>query len=130
MKDKTKNKLKDVSVWVSISLALAIFATIGITIANLVINTERRANSFTVGRVEIDLTEKEWHNVTSDERIVYPGRTVKKDQRLLIWVKMTLMFILRYKFQEKRLGYLIVTKVFPQVNIGIYLHLKLILDGL
>lgn len=58
---------------------LIIMAAVGITLAVLKKNSEQRANNFTFGNVKIELREPEWEELDPKDKIVYPGRTVKKD---------------------------------------------------
>lgn len=63
--------------------ALAVLtAALGVTLAVLTKGTEKRANVFTFGNVQIELTEDEWDGLEPEDTIVYPGRTVKKDPKV------------------------------------------------
>lgn len=63
----------------ALSLIIIALAAIGISLAMLTQKTENRANNFTFGNVSIDLTEPQWDGLDPDDKIVYPGRTIKKD---------------------------------------------------
>lgn len=54
-------------------------AAAGISLATLTADTEKRANVFTFGNVDIDLEEPDWEELDPEDKIVYPGKTVTKD---------------------------------------------------
>ncbi|MBR3755949.1 MAG: SipW-dependent-type signal peptide-containing protein [Firmicutes bacterium] len=67
---------------VTLSLVVALIATaaIGGTLAYFTDKTETEKNVFTVGNVEIELTEPDWVDSGSqDAPEVYPGEPLKKD---------------------------------------------------
>lgn len=72
------NKKRILIIFASSLLVIAMIAA-GFSLAMLTHNTENRANNFTFGNVNIELTEPEWDELDPEERIVYPGRTVSKD---------------------------------------------------
>ncbi|MBO5449895.1 MAG: hypothetical protein J5994_11315 [Ruminococcus sp.] len=51
-------------------------AAAGISLATLTADTEKRANVFTFGNVDIDLEEPNWDD---QNNIVYPGKAIAKD---------------------------------------------------
>ncbi len=63
----------------ALSLIIIALAAVGISLAMLTQKTENRANNFTFGNVSIDLTEPKWDELVPEDKIVYPGRTIKKD---------------------------------------------------
>lgn len=75
------SKKKKLSVLV-VSFLIVISVCMGSVLAFLIQNTEKRANIFTFGNANIDLTEKEWDKLTKEERIVYPGKEVTKDPKV------------------------------------------------
>ncbi|MGN0536801.1 MAG: hypothetical protein ACI4M3_02350 [Acutalibacteraceae bacterium] len=75
------SKKKKLSILV-VSLLIVISICMGIVLAFLIQNTEKRVNIFTFGNANIDLTEKEWDKLTREERIVYPGKEVTKDPKV------------------------------------------------
>lgn len=63
--------------------ALAVLtAALGVTLAVLTKGTEKRANVFTFGNVQIELTEEKWDELEPEDTVVYPGRTVSKDPKV------------------------------------------------
>lgn len=63
----------------ALSLLMIALIAIGISLALMTKRPENRANNFTFGNVSIDLSEPEWEEHDSEDKIVYPGRTVSKD---------------------------------------------------
>lgn len=61
---------------------LLIMAALGMTLATLTKPTESRANNFTFGNISIELKEEEWDKLTPEDKIVYPGREIKKDPKI------------------------------------------------
>lgn len=60
-------------------LLTVLSAAMGVTFAYLTRNLESRANNFTFSNASIDLTESGWDKLSSDQKTVYPGRSVTKD---------------------------------------------------
>lgn len=73
------NNKKKIILIVFISIIMIIMMTLGVTLAIMTKTTEKRANNFTFGNVSIDLTETEWDNLTSGDKIVYPNKELKKN---------------------------------------------------
>lgn len=72
---KTDKKKSIVTITVAAALA-AIMAGAGTTLAVMSKTTEKRANNFTFGNVNIQLEEPGWEE---EDHTLYPGRTVNKD---------------------------------------------------
>lgn len=75
------NKKKTITI-LSISLVLSIAILIGITLAFLIKNTESRANIFTFGNAEIDLTEEKWDKLKPEDKVLYPNKEITKDPKV------------------------------------------------
>lgn len=57
-------------------------AAAGISLATLTADTEKRANVFTFGNVDIELEETKWDDLDSQDKVVYPGKTITKDPKV------------------------------------------------
>lgn len=75
------SKNKKISV-VVILLLIIVSIFVGVVLAFIVQNTEKRANTFTFGNASISLTETEWDKLTEEERILYPGKEITKDPKV------------------------------------------------
>lgn len=64
----------------SLVVALAATAVIGGTLAYFT-DTEEETNTFTVGNVDITLTEPEWN---ADDAVLIPGREIAKDPTITV----------------------------------------------
>ena len=73
---------KKYSFLAAISLLLVASATMGGTFAYLAQNLESRANNFTFSNVRIDLVEEKWDDLKSEDKVVYPNRSVTKDPKV------------------------------------------------
>lgn len=73
-----KNK-KNIMFSLLIFAVVIAIAGVGGTLAYLTKNTEKRANNFTFGNVSIELTEEEWEKLQSEDKIIYPEKTIPKD---------------------------------------------------
>lgn len=58
---------------------LAITSVVGTTLAYFIDNDDKVENTFTVGNVEITLTEPKWEEGKLDGKEVYPGEALAKD---------------------------------------------------
>lgn len=72
------NKRKGIIILAAL-LLFALLVTAGVVLAVLITNTQRRVNEFTFGNASIDLTEDAWDSLASEDRVVYPGRSISKD---------------------------------------------------
>lgn len=75
-------KKKRFIIIVSSVCLMLVAAVAGISLATLTVGTEKRANVFTFGNVDIDLEEPQWDDLDSQDKIVYPGKTVTKDPKV------------------------------------------------
>lgn len=73
---------KRIIIIAAVSCLMIVMAVLGTSLAVLTSKTEQRANNFTFGNVKIDLKEPEWDDLTPEEKIVYPGKSVKKDPQI------------------------------------------------
>ncbi len=73
---------KKISIIAAVICLMIVMAVLGVSLAMLTHKTEQRANNFTFGNVKIKLEETEWDKLTSEDKTVYPGRTVKKDPKV------------------------------------------------
>ncbi len=60
----------------------ALSVALGMTLATATRTLEQRANNFTVGNIDIDLTEPGWDELDPEDKVLYPGRTVVKDPKI------------------------------------------------
>lgn len=63
-------------------LMLILSVLIGSTAATYILNTEKRNNIFLFGNVNIQLIEEDWNDLSKDDKILSPGKTVKKDPQV------------------------------------------------
>lgn len=73
------NNKKNMMFIVLIFALSIVVAGLGVTLAFLTKNTEKRANLFTFGNVSIELTEDEWNKLPPEDKIIYPEKTIPKD---------------------------------------------------
>lgn len=73
---------KRIIIIAAVSCLMIVMAVLGTSLAVLTKKTEQRANNFTFGNVKIDLQEPEWDTLTPEDKIVYPGKSVKKDPQV------------------------------------------------
>lgn len=66
---------------VALSLSTAMLAIAGFGTLAYFTDTETASNSFTVGKVDIDLREESWHE---ENGVIIPGRTIEKDPTVII----------------------------------------------
>lgn len=76
-------------------------AAAGITLATLMTDTEKRANAFTFGNVQIELDETEWSKLKPEQKILYPGKTIKKDPKVKNTGKNDLYAYIEVKMPKK-----------------------------
>ncbi|MGN1457560.1 MAG: hypothetical protein ACI4XP_06365 [Acutalibacteraceae bacterium] len=75
----SKNKKIGVVV---IPLLIIVSIFVGVVLAFMIQNTEKRVNTFTFGNASIDLTETEWDKLTQEERTLYPEKEITKDPKV------------------------------------------------
>ncbi len=80
---------------------LLVAATVGVTLATLMTDTEKRANVFTFGNVGIDLQEPKWDELTPQDKILYPGKTISKDPKVKNTGKNDLYAYIEVKIPKK-----------------------------
>ena len=64
------------------AMLLVLSVVLGGTLAYLTKNLGSRANNFTLSSIDIELIEEKWDNLDSDDRVVYPGRSIVKDPKV------------------------------------------------
>lgn len=72
--------------FLTIALIVALLASssaLGITLAYFGSNLEKRANNFSFSNVRIELKEEKWDALSDSQKIVYPGRSVEKDPKII-----------------------------------------------
>ena len=98
---------------------LLIVASISLTLAYFTQTTATKANIFTVGNVSATLTEPKFDALTSEQKVLVPGKTIEKDPKITIAANSESVYARMFvKIDTNFLSILDSAKGFPTVKTG------------